>query len=131
MFDFIYKRRIDELKKIQFLQSELHKEKRKYESFPHPTMKQYHPWLENFERTDLEDLAEQMVYLFTGITSFELFQKNMLAHCPIEKKDEYFETLGKFFLQLSGNAKELEKIKDELEKLDKREKEIKYKLGIY
>lgn len=130
MFEFIYKRQIKELKKIQTRQHELYEEKKKYEIFPHPSMKSYHPLLENFAKSDLEYLAKQFTYLFTGIASFKDFQQNIIDYCHIENKEEYFEALGKFFLQLSGNMEELERIKSESNDLRIKEAEIKDKLGI-
>lgn len=129
MFDFIYKHKINELKKIQQRQHELYKERKKYEDFPYPTMKKY-TMLKNFERVEIENLAEQFTCLLTGIISFEQFQQQLVSYCPIINKKEYFEALGKFFIQLSGNMEALDRIKKELSDLYVEETKIKEQLGI-
>lgn len=122
-----YKKKI---KKLQEVQKELYKirEKLKINMFPRSFVLERKSCIGNL--TIREDLAETIILIFEGRASLESLEKFCDKTFKLGDAKDYFEKLGHYFINLSGNLDGRKELEEKVEKLEKEEQELKRKLGI-
>ena len=122
-------KQIEKLRDIQKERDNIQKELSNYRLFPMcPYKIRKCPRSRNIDI--LNDLSDAIVQLWLGKIDFEKFNISLQRCYNINNASEYFEDLGNYFLYLSGNVEFTKHLVDKLAELDKKERELKEKLGI-
>ena len=131
MFNLKYNKQgklVQELKDTQERECSLKKEIAKNKCFPRCSYEIKKNPYSNTETTEL--LSNAIAQLWLGKVDYEKFNILLKRIYDFDNAIEYFETLGKYFINLSGNIEEIQRLNKELRELEYKEVEIKNKLGI-
>lgn len=121
-------KQLKELKAIQEEKKSIQKQISKNKLFPICSI-EAKKYINSFDYID-KFLAQNISSLWTGRIDINIFNDILQKHYNIDNASDYFEELGNYFLNLSGNIKHINPLKDRLKELDKKEHELKEKLGI-
>ena len=75
-------------------------------------------------------LADAIARLWTNTVSEDEFISLLQNIYKFENASEYFNKLGKYFIALSRDTGEIQRLNKEITELEKKEKELKKELGI-
>lgn len=130
MFKLNYKKGklVTELKEVQKRIQKVKRERSECKEFPFC----YHSVRKNtYHHDDTVDmLSDAISRLWLNKISEDEFTSLLQNVYNFENAFGYFEKLGKYFLNLSHDTKEINRLNNELAELEKKEKELKEELGI-
>lgn len=119
---------VQELKDLQERKELVNKEISKNKCFPcctYKVCKQY-PYIDK----QIGMLGDTISKLWLGKIDYCEFNSILKRLYNFDNAIGYFEELGKYFINLSGNIETIQRLNNELKELEEREKELKDKLEI-
>lgn len=130
MFKLNYKKGklVTELKEVQKRIQKVRKERSECKEFPFC----YHSERKNpYHHDDTVDmLSDAIARLWLNKISDDEFTSLLQKVYKFDNAFEYFNKLGKYFINLSGDIEEINRLNNELAELEKKEMELKKELGI-